>query len=38
MLARENIIMTYPHEGGYWFDCGTPANLNKIRDFLSSNN
>jgi MurNAc alpha-1-phosphate uridylyltransferase len=34
MLARENKIMTYPHDEGYWFDCGTPANLEKIRDYL----
>ena len=34
MLARENKIMSYPHDDGYWFDCGTPANLEKIRDFL----
>jgi NDP-sugar pyrophosphorylase family protein len=32
MLARENLIMTYLHDDGYWFDCGTPANLKKIRD------
>jgi len=36
MLAGENKIMTYPHEEGYWFDCGTPANLDRIREYLSS--
>jgi len=35
MLAGKNKIMTYLHDNGYWFDCGTPANLSKIRDFLS---
>lgn len=34
MLAREHKIMTYPHDDGYWFDCGTPANLEKIRKYL----
>jgi NDP-sugar pyrophosphorylase family protein len=36
MLARENRIMTFRHDEGYWFDCGTPANLEKIRDHLKS--
>ena len=36
MLAGKNRIMTYRHDEGYWFDCGTPANLEKIRDYLSS--
>ncbi|MCI0522748.1 MAG: NTP transferase domain-containing protein [Bacteroidales bacterium] len=35
MLVREHKIMTYQHDEGYWFDCGTPANLEKIRKYLS---
>lgn len=35
MLAGKDRIMTYLHDNGYWFDCGTPAKLNKIRDYLS---
>lgn len=35
MLAGKNRIMTYLHDEGYWFDCGTPANLEKIRDYIS---
>lgn len=35
MLARENKIMTYLHDNGYWFDCGTPANLEKIRKHMN---
>jgi NDP-sugar pyrophosphorylase family protein len=35
MLAGKNRIMTYLHDEGYWFDCGTPAHLEKIRDYLS---
>jgi NDP-sugar pyrophosphorylase family protein len=27
--------MTYRHDEGYWFDCGTPSNLEKIRHYLS---
>ncbi len=34
-LAGKNRIMTYPHDQGYWFDCGTPANLEKIRNYLN---
>jgi NDP-sugar pyrophosphorylase family protein len=33
-LAKENLIMTYLHDYGYWFDCGTPQSLEKIRAFL----
>jgi NDP-sugar pyrophosphorylase family protein len=33
-LAKENRIMTYLHDYGYWFDCGTPQSLEKIRAFL----
>jgi NDP-sugar pyrophosphorylase family protein len=35
MLAGKNRIMAYLHDEGYWFDCGTPANLKKIQDYLS---
>lgn len=34
MLAGKNRIMTYLHDEGYWFDCGTPQNLEKIRAHL----
>jgi len=36
MLAGRNRIMAYLHDEGYWFDCGTPQNLEKIRKHLSS--
>ncbi len=35
MLAKEHQIMTCLHDYGYWFDCGTPQNLEKIRKHLS---
>ena len=35
MLAGKNIINSFIHDEGYWFDCGTPKNLEKIRSFLS---
>ena len=31
MLAGKHLIMTCLHDYGYWFDCGTPQNLEKIR-------
>jgi len=31
MLARKHPIMTCLHDYGYWFDGGTPENLEKIR-------
>lgn len=34
-LARDNLIMTFMHDEGYWFDCGTPGNLEKIRKHLA---
>ncbi len=34
MLARSHLIMTYLHDYGYWFDAGTPASLEKIREHL----
>lgn len=35
MLAGRNRIMAYLHDDGYWFDCGTPQNLEKIRNHLA---
>ena len=34
MLAKNHQIMTCLHDYGYWFDCGTPQNLDKIRAHL----
>lgn len=34
MLAKNHLIMTCLHDYGYWFDCGTPKNLEKIRALL----
>lgn len=34
LLAGKHRIMTYLHDDGYWFDCGTPQNLEKIRQHL----
>ncbi|MRR22603.1 nucleotidyltransferase family protein [bacterium] len=34
MLAKNHLIMTCLHDYGYWFDCGTPQNLEKIRAHL----
>ncbi|HNT92205.1 MAG: nucleotidyltransferase family protein [Bacteroidales bacterium] len=34
MLAKEHLVMTYLHDYGYWFDCGTPRNLDSIRAHL----
>ena len=34
MLAKNHLIMTCLHDYGYWFDCGTPQNLEKIRTHL----
>ncbi len=34
MLAKKHYIMTYLHDHGYWFDCGTPQNLENIRAYL----
>lgn len=38
MLAGKNRIMTFLHDDGYWFDCGTPQNLEKIRAHLGKEN
>ncbi len=35
MLAGRNTIMAYLYDDGYWFDCGTPQNLGKIRKHLA---
>ena len=35
LLAGKHRIMTYLHDDGYWFDCGTPQNLEKIRQHLN---
>lgn len=33
MVAGKNVISSLLHDEGYWFDCGTPQNLEKIRSF-----
>jgi len=33
-LAKHHPVMTCLHDYGYWFDCGTPQNLEKIRTHL----
>jgi NDP-sugar pyrophosphorylase family protein len=38
MLAGSHLINTFLYDDGYWFDCGTPANLEKIRKQLTINN
>ncbi|MEZ4998851.1 MAG: hypothetical protein R2758_15810 [Bacteroidales bacterium] len=34
MLAKKHTVRTFLHDEGYWFDCGTPQNLEKIRAHL----
>ena len=36
MIAGKHRIMTFRHDEGYWFDCGTPASLEKIRKSLGA--
>ncbi len=38
MVAGKNIISSLLHDEGYWFDCGTPQNLEKIRSFTGTGN
>jgi len=35
MLAGSRHINTWLYDEGYWFDCGTPVNLEKIRKHLA---
>jgi N-acetyl-alpha-D-muramate 1-phosphate uridylyltransferase len=35
MIAGSQHINTWLYDEGYWFDCGTPANLEKIRKHLT---
>jgi len=35
MLAGRQVINTMTFDGGYWFDCGTPASLEAIRKHLA---
>jgi MurNAc alpha-1-phosphate uridylyltransferase len=36
-LASSHKIVTYRCDDGYWFNVGTPENLENVRDFLSNN-
>jgi len=38
MVAGKNVISSLLHDEGYWFDCGTPQNLEKIRSFTGKGN
>ncbi len=38
MVAGKNVISSLLHDEGYWFDCGTPQNLEKIRSFTGTGN
>jgi NDP-sugar pyrophosphorylase family protein len=33
-LAADHKIFTFNHDKGYWYDIGTPENLEKVRSFL----
>jgi NDP-sugar pyrophosphorylase family protein len=35
-LASSNRIYTYRCNDGYWFNVGTPENLESVREFLSN--
>jgi MurNAc alpha-1-phosphate uridylyltransferase len=35
-LASDHKIFTFRHDGGYWYDMGTPESLEKVRSFLKS--
>jgi len=34
MIAGKQFINSFLYDEGYWFDCGTPSNLEKIRKHL----
>jgi NDP-sugar pyrophosphorylase family protein len=36
-LAKEHKIYTLKHDEGYWFDIGTPDNLEDVRIFIDNN-